>query len=519
MRRTAVSTCRKPAIQTAISTAGAVQAIISLITTRKLLFYWTRPTVWKSRALALPRGQLWREARPLRFSFLPACRSSPAPGGVNWVTTLLFSLPLLGSLNISTSGSFVGTTLPDGSRPTLLMSDSGSSRWTGPLNFTEADHAATPVELDNPNPAVISVAGDMNNLIFVANKPAQITVGGDMINAAFSGQNLHPGDVTSINVAGRIYNRSLYTFTTLSTPIVSADPRNPNQWDSIFNLLVDPTPSATLTPRKIPRKQQLQRTCWLPPARSCFSRQRETTIIQGLFTIPPRHDLGLLVACPILSALRLEGTLEILEIGPGRTASGCQRSVCHRSGDVRAGVGHRDPLSPDSQDVPVGTVSQDIRISGPGQFNHPRAASLDLGTTEGIQSLGAVREPLLWRDLTTSGAAINVNLDGDLTMFTSRIASLYGGDVTVNGGGSMDFGFAGSLRIVRDAFGIYTSGHSDVLSPPAETSISMVPGSRLTTGETFLSSHSKAMLTPAAAGRLMFPCRSCALIQQPAFHP
>src|ERR1700687_1606281 len=62
-----------------------------------------------------------------------------------------------------------------------------------------------------------------------------------------------------------------------------------------------------------------------------------------------------------------------------------------------------------------------------------------------------------------SGAAINLSLKGDLDMFTSTIASLYGGNVNVESKeGKLNLGSQELFGQSRFAFGIYTSGHSDV---------------------------------------------------------
>ena len=264
----------------------------------------------------LPRGQFVAGSTAPQILLPPSLQIIAGSGGVRLDNDITLFPSAFGELNISSAGSLVGTTLQDGSRPTLLMSDSGSSQWTGPLSFTGADHAATPVELDNTDPAVISVAGNLNNLILGISKQAQITVGGDMINSGFSGQNLSSGDVTSINVAGRIYNRGLYTFTTLTAPIVSIDPRNPTQWDSIFNLLVSPTaitsPDASQDPSKATTTADLlniaSRVLLFPSGGNGHN--------PGFVYDPTTSRLGF--AGPMSQAVRaaLEGNLEILQIGP-----------------------------------------------------------------------------------------------------------------------------------------------------------------------------------------------------------
>ena len=56
-----------------------------------------------------------------------------------------------------------------------------------------------------------------------------------MFNCAFFGQNLHPSDVTSVNVTGSISYSPIYTFATLSLP---------TDWSDIFGQLVNYAPGA-----------------------------------------------------------------------------------------------------------------------------------------------------------------------------------------------------------------------------------------------------------------------------------
>ena len=101
-----------------------------------------------------------------------------------------------------------------------------------------------------------------------------------------------------------------------------------------------------------------------------------------------------------------------------------------------------------------------FQIGGPGQFNIS-AASLDLGSSGGIISwgVGSAFNPINYASLapwTASGASINVNVNGDISLLTSTIASIYGGNVSVNCGGGLylsqgNFALipAGAQRLLR----------------------------------------------------------------------
>ena len=100
-------------------------------------------------------------------------------------------------------------------------------------------------------------------------------------------------------------------------------------------------------------------------------------------------------------------------------------------------------LLAESQDVPQ-TPNTGYIVGGGGQFNIT-ARNLDLGATLGIQSIGpAYNSALAYNPLTGAGtihgAAVNVNLSGNLDMFSTTISSLNGGDILVNAGGYVNAG-------------------------------------------------------------------------------
>ena len=97
---------------------------------------------------------------------------------------------------------------------------------------------------------------------------------------------------------------------------------------------------------------------------------------------------------------------------------------------------------------------------------------MDLGTTAGIQSDGVGLYtagggyPLasLFGNggVFTRGADISVIVTGDLTMYSSSIASLNGGNIYVDAGGDINLGSADFTVTATGARGIYTSSQADV---------------------------------------------------------
>jgi filamentous hemagglutinin family protein len=384
--------------------------------------------------------------------FPPSLAIVAGDGGVVLGNDVTLFPSAFGNLTIASSGSMVGIQSPGGISPTLMMSDSASHKWLGPSSFGRGDHAPSVFELDNPNPVSISVAGDFKDLNLITVKRTVIVVGGQMENSGFSGENLHPGDITSINVAGRIYNTGEYSFAYLKGSILGANPLDASVWDAIFSLAVDPKLIATtVIPTGILPRDLLE----IVPNMALFHSGNPGFVYDPL-------TLRLGFAGRMTPAIRdaLESPLEIIRYGP--------------NGLPVVANGHfvTDPVSfvdksiiaslyQQSQSVPMQPGALGYEIGGPGQFNIT-AASLELGTTAGVISWGPGSRYNSLTQLTPAGAAINVDLTGDLSMFTSRIVSLYGGDVTVNAGGSIDLGSQELFGSSGDAFGIYTTGHSDV---------------------------------------------------------
>ena len=165
----------------------------------------------------------------------------------------------------------------------------------------------------------------------------------------------------------------------------------------------------------------------------------------------------------------LSGPLQVVEYGLGgvpvvQNGKIVTQPVTFVSQDVI------ETLFTQSQVVPAASSTLGYHIGGPGQFQI-QAGSMNLGSSDGVISYGAydLGSGGLIPALATvggAGAAINIDLAGDLSMFTSRICSRAGGEITVNCGGSIDLG----MQIVGSsdnsagagAFGIYSAAQSDV---------------------------------------------------------
>ena len=358
-------------------------------------------------------------------------------------SVILFPSPE-GELNLTTTGGGGLQTDTPGTVYNLIMSDSGRTQWRGGDDFGMTDHASTPAQLNNPNPVVMNISGNVVDLNIVTPKATQITVGGEMDNTSFVGQNLHPTDVTSITVAGPIWNRSDYTFVSLSrglTPIVAYPGATPDYLEVLRDAVVNNAlafPNFNFT--YDPTTQQLG-------YRGVMSAQVEQLLL---------------------------GTINDITYGPtGQPLTDALGNYVTHPATFGVPAALISQLYNASQDIPTQRPNG-FQIGGPGTFN-VAAASLDLGVTQGIISDGPLLNPALSR---LPGANINVHVQGDLTMYSSTIASFFGGNINVYAGGQMTLGSQDILSDVTFARGIYTSGRGGDVTVVAGGDID-VEGSRI----------------------------------------
>ncbi|MDB6109494.1 MAG: hypothetical protein JWR69_1244, partial [Pedosphaera sp.] len=411
---------------------------------------------------------------------------------------ILFPSPF-GELHLTTHNGGGFHSLQDPTNPQdvnvfkLQMSDSGSKQWLGPDSFGLTDHAATPPEKDNFNAVEISISGSVENVNLYTTKATHMTVGGDMINSGFVGENLHADDVTSVNVSGKINYSPIYTFgPKLDQAIVGADPLHPSDWTSIFSLLVDNDKTASFA---VPANATPATLHSLANALLAFHGTLDPNAPQGFVYNLATLQLGFQyqMSQAIRSALEgystlsaLNGKLQIIKLDQlgnpvlqaGQTGLGQDPTKFYFATTTVSFVPasvietlYNDSLKSVKNAV---SLSPGFQIGGPGEFNIT-AASLNLGASQGIlswgrgdgsSSAGGINYGSIPGSI-GSGATINLLVDGDIGMLTSTIASFDGGDVNVTTtGGKIDLGLA-SLPLHPPAggnvaYGIYTSGHSDV---------------------------------------------------------
>ena len=421
----------------------------------------------------LPRGA---DAVPAIYP--PTLDITAGPGGVVLENSVTLFPSAYQNLNITTTGGGNLETLTTSvlaTAPELLMSDSSAKQWTQATTFSDSDHGPTLAELNDSDPVTINVSGNMENLTLITTKETKINIAGDMINCAFSGQNLHPSDITSITVGGMIANASAYNFVILPSPIplIPAQDLPPgavNAWDEIFNLVLNAGAIANLT---IPESYLIQ-----PQTLAGYAFQNAPLFATAANSIglnpgfvynAAAGRLGFPGQMSLSILTDLSQPLTVLRYGPDGFPE-------VSNGKFVTDVIQWAPLAAIQTlfTESIGTLSPSsgqvgYRIGGPGQFDIT-ADSISLGNTFGILSCG-VDDPQggfgRYQNLgpvTQAGATINIRVEGDLTMETSTIAAIGGGNVNVTSvAGSMDLGSEELFNKSRQVgFGVFTSGSGDV---------------------------------------------------------
>ena len=416
---------------------------------------------------------------PIPFILPPSLQVITGSGDFILDTSLILFPSPDQNLNLAIGGNFIGK--PNGNPINLEMSDSAATSWVNDSSFGTGDHAAATTELNNLSPVSILVSGNLQDVNLYTTKQTQMTVGGNIINSGFVGENLHASDVTSINVAGSIENSPLYAFAQLISTITSANPLQPNAWDSIFSLTVNPNAVAAIASLDVnnPIIKANGLAYYLKQNNYLLfpSPLGSTTVFgsnPGFVYDPASKQLGFKGSMksgltPAQIAALEGGTVTVLVadsqgnpiVDP--TTGHLETTTYHFSASTVIASLYTQSLN-DSLNPGLG-----FQIGGPGRFNIS-AGSINLGNSPGIVSygFGSGYGPSFASlenecgTLNSGGAAINVNAAGDLDMLTSRICSIDGGNVSVFAGGDINLSQGNFVFPVVDCYGIFTSGHSDV---------------------------------------------------------
>jgi filamentous hemagglutinin family protein len=378
---------------------------------------------------------------------------------------ILFPSPQ-GSLTITTTdGGSLVSNLPfiQGAPQifNLIVSDSGSSQYKSSTSFGLSDHAASPIHLDASTPIVLNIAGDMDLVFLDAPEAAQITVGGNMNNCGFQGMNLSANDVTSINVTGDIYNRSAFTSVTLDLNQTGVQEPDLSVFAQAVNNAIGSTSisAATLNTSLYYNPATQVLTCQNIPGvtlASVLQLLQNLTVQVYLNGVPQWTDSS--------DTIPLTTTVSVLT-----------------PATAQALLAQYNALGA----TPYNAGSYGYTIGGGGQFDIT-ARTIDLGTSAGIQSEGAglytVRGSYPLASLFGTGEVFEHGADiaitttgnhsagetatgdliGDLDMYSSSIASLAGGNISIFAGGDVNAGSADFSVNTLSARGIYSTSGGNV---------------------------------------------------------
>lgn len=374
---------------------------------------------------SLPRNP--RDSNEPPPLYPPILQISAGPGGVILGADLtLFPSPY-GDLKIETTG---GGSLQskDLTIRNLIVSDSQEIQYILPFSgvppFSIADHGPHLLHKDAPEPLQFDISGEIKNLVISVPRPALLKVAGNVHNASLLGQNLRADDRTSIEVQGNILNRS-FTFVTV---------------DSTPDFFVINNAYAPSGPAEFAPAMRIQ------PGKFRYIPRTRQIAYAGRMSADERDALKS-IYIPIIDA---QGV-------PVRDPLG--RPIYQPADFLPHHV--LDQLFALSQDA-VNEQIKGFQLAGPGTFEI-RAGNIDLARCEGITSLGPQFNPAL-ASLDLPGADLVIHTPGHLEMYSSSIASRFGGDISVTVGqrltvGSIDMKVADSSSLPR---GIYSSSDGDI---------------------------------------------------------
>ncbi len=406
------------------------------------------------------------------YIYPPSLSIDAGMGGITFNKPVTLFPSAYGELSLTTSdkGPLIGTgsqTTPD-----LLMSDSGSTSYTSTTTFGINDHKSTPVQIDNYNPVVLDIAGDMNNFFLVTPKETQIAVHGDMNNSYFQGQNLHSGDVTSITVDGKITipnSKSFYALGDALSDAVAAE-LTPGFLGSLVDANGNPI---------FPGGAGLVAPTFysMPGGLSLAAGKISTPQFQALVTTDASGNQVLNTFYP---PQIVNGVVQT-DPATGKILPDLTQPVTILNTTILNYFYQNSP----NISVSATTPADGLILAGQGLFKIS-ADSVDLGYSLGIQTLGAgysadgsiVGNGALIHE-STSGAAIQLDVTHDLTMFSSTIATAGGGDINITAGGSINVGSSSGLGLQNPTSGIFAAGPGNITV--TATGTIDIAGSRIAT--------------------------------------
>ena len=325
----------------------------------------------------------------------------------------------------------------------------------------------------------------MNLVVLDAPEAAQITVGGNMYNCGFQGMNLSADDVTSIHVTGDIYNRSIFTDLVGVTPAEAADL---SYLSEAVNSSIPATTLATSFYYNPATQTLIYQNITGASLLNVLKLLNNLTVQDYVNGVPQWANPPSPGGTPPFDTIPLPAPNPVSVFGNPQTPGTVAYALLAQYNLLGA--------------IPNNASTGGFIIGGGGQFNIS-ARSIDLGTSAGILSegvglytvgssyplaslfgTGGVFDHGADISVTTTGShsagiAATGDLIGDLDMYSSSIATLNGGNVSINAGGDVNAGSAVFSARTSSVRGIYSTAQGDV-SVIADGDVN-VNGSRIAT--------------------------------------
>ncbi len=332
-------------------------------------------------------AKLPRNSNTEGLIFPPNLTIDAGAGGVTLDANVVLYPSPSGNLNIATSGggNIVGNNF------SIDISDSVRDQYnsTKSFGFSDPDENVF-LHLDDPNPAVVSASGSIENFFIDSPKELQMTAAQNIVDCGATVQNLRAGDTTQISAGGQILQYG-------SSVIVQLQPGDTPNFNALNQASLEfftlPDGTEVLNP-------QYNATAALFQYSFNYDPSSHTLVLQGPITAAQA------------AALAKIGFLNTADLATVQQAS--QNET-------------------DANEV--------YQVAGPGTFAL-KAASITLGNEGGIVSQGIAGIPANAQlaSITPRGADIDITTSGDLNMIASSIESMYGGNLNIQSGGAVEVG-------------------------------------------------------------------------------
>jgi hypothetical protein len=416
---------------------------------------------WAGDAITLSGANLPRvsgENTDMPPIYPPVLSLNAGAGGITINNPIILYPSSQGGLQITTRDGGNLTGLQE--QNTLVGITMSDSSLPGYETFVQGQ-ALTPLYVNNPNPVVLNISGDIDSFGLTVPTFAQIIVSGSTYNFGFLGQNVSPSQTTSINVAGAITYRGDTTSVSLTDPLPAALLNSSLSTDpAVSGLLSYNAATGTLT--FIGQMTSTDLAFLLNPTQFVFNSagQQQFNPDGTPVTKPINLDATQQAALQQLYAASQSATLGdngLALAGPGQFTISAASMDLGISGGISV-------LPPNSALAAVSPYGANLTVSVAGNLamtsteiaNDSLLGGINL-TVDGTLDVGGEYttsgDPNAPKGIfTTSGGNISVTASGDVNVDGSRIAAYDGGNISVTSqNGDVNAGSGGAGYVTLNA--------------------------------------------------------------------